>query len=224
MYEDRGLLTWRNSGYKKRDSTSNQLIHLVNRIYRGLDSRQESALVFLDQSRAFDRIYHAGLKKKMKVFGIDGPLYDLLSNYLEDRKIRVVLDGSKSKWRKTTAGVPQGSILGPLMFLIYVNDIVEELESEIYLYADDTALIINFKKEDTIRSFDQLNRDLGRLARWARDWYMLFNPTKTKYMIISNRHQDMYPSLKLNDEELERVPTYPQLGLHINENMNWKNT
>jgi hypothetical protein len=70
----------------------------------------------------------------------------MLSNYLDDRKICVVLDGSKSKWHKITAGVPQGSILGPLMFLIYTNDIVNELESEIYLYADDAVLTLNFNR------------------------------------------------------------------------------
>lgn len=147
MCEDKELLTWRNSGYKKKDSTTNQLIHIVNNIYKSLDNREECAMVFLDQSKAFDRIYHTRLKKKLKAIGIDGPLYSLLSNYLDNRMVRVVLDGSKSGWKKITAGIPQGSILGPPLFLIYANDLIENLESNIYLYADDVVLMMNYTRE-----------------------------------------------------------------------------
>ncbi len=157
----------------------------------------------------------------MKHIGIDGQLFDLLCSYLTNREMRVVIQGSNSKWRKITAGVPQGSILGPLLFLIYVNDIIENLESEIYLYADDAVLMLNFRRDNTNACFDQLNRDLERLSTWAERWLMLFNSTKTKYMIVSNKHQQQYPELKLDGECLERVSNYPQLGLHLNENMCW---
>jgi hypothetical protein len=221
MCEEKGLLTWRNSGYKKKDSTANQLLYIVNNIYNSLDKKEDCTMVFLDQSKAFDRICHVGLKRKLKSFGINGQLYSMLSNYLDDRKIRVVLDGSKSKWHKITAGVPQGSILGPLMFLIYTNDIVNELESEIYLYADDAVLTLNFNRNNMATRFDQLNRDLDRLSKWASTWFMSFNPTKTKFMVVSNNHQEQYPLLSLNGAKLERVNTYRQLGLYFNEHMNW---
>ena len=105
MCEERELLTWRNSAYKKNDSTVNQLIHIVNNIYKILDTKEDCAMVFLDQSKAFDRICHEGLKRKLKLFGIQGPLHDLLCSYLDERSVRVVLDGSSSKWQKITAGV-----------------------------------------------------------------------------------------------------------------------
>ena len=142
--ESNGHLTWRNSGYRKRDSTINQLTYIVNNIYKSLDNNEDNCLVFLDQSRAFDRIFHDGLKLKLSGIGINGALYNLLSSYLDNRRIRVVLNGQKSRWFKITAGVPQGSILGPLLFLIYIADIVEHLESEIYLYADDAVLTTSF--------------------------------------------------------------------------------
>jgi hypothetical protein len=222
MCENRGLLTWRNSGYKKKDSTVNQLIYIVDSIYKSLDKKEECSIVFLDQSKAFDRIYHRGLKLKMKSFGINGPLYDLMCSYLDKRKIRVTLNGSKSKWHKVTAGVPQGSILGPLLFLIYIDDIVNNLESDIYLYADDAVLMSSFTKDDTTINFEQMNRDLERLSNWASKWFMQFNPAKTKFMVISNNQQTQYPTLSLNGADLEKVHTYPQIGLHLNDRMNWE--
>ncbi len=113
--------------------------------------------------------------------------------------------------------------MGPLLFLIYINDIIQNLESEIYLYADDAVLTTNYSKEDTQDAFDQLNRDLDRLAVWASDNFMLFNAAKTKYMVITNTADDdtLLPDLKLNGTKLEKVRTYPQLGLLLNERMNW---
>jgi hypothetical protein len=107
------------------------------------------------------------------------------------------------------------------MFLIYTNDIVNELESEIYLYADDAVLTLNFNRNNMATRFDQLNRDLDRLSKWASTWFMSFNPTKTKFMVVSNNHQEQYPLLSLNGAKLERVNTYRQLGLYFNEHMNW---
>ena len=220
--ESNGHLTWRNSGYRKRDSTINQLTYIVNNIYKSLDNNEDNCLVFLDQSRAFDRIFHDGLKLKLSGIGINGALYNLLSSYLDNRRIRVVLNGQKSRWFKITAGVPQGSILGPLLFLIYIADIVEHLESEIYLYADDAVLTTSFAQGDADQAFEQLNRDLQRLSDWASNSFMVFNPDKTKYMVVSKAPREtLYPLLYLNGISLEKVHNYPQLGLHLNDRMNW---
>ena len=143
--------------------------------------------------------------------------------YLDERSVRVVLDGSSSKWQKITAGVPQGSILGPLLFLIYINDIVLDLDSDIHLYADDAVISLNFNINNTEEQFEQLNRDIQRLSKWAATWFMSFNPVKTKFMVISNNHQENYPVLTMNDTNLERIQTYPQLGLHFNQHMSWSN-
>ena len=142
-----------------------------------------------------------------------------MDSYLKDRKLRVVLDGAKSSWFNIFAGVPQGSILGPLLFLIYADDIVAELECDIHLYADDAVLITNYN--NPVTAFDKVNRDLDRLHTWAETWYMAFNPTKTKYMVISNTDRP-HPSLNLNGVELDKVSSYPQLGLVLNEKMNWE--
>lgn len=215
------LLTQKNSGYKKNDSTTNRLVCIVNQIYAHMDIKDDTCLVFLDQSKAFDRIHHESLKFKMGRLGIGGTLLKLLDNYLQNRKTRVVLDGAKSRWYNIFAGVPQGSILGPLMFLIYINDIEDNLECDIHLYADDAVLMTHYSN-NTEATYEKINRDLKRLHEWANRWFMSFNPTKTKYMVISAADKP-HPELKFNGTAIDQVHSYPQLGLILNDKMTWEN-
>ena len=134
--------------------------------------------MFLDISKAFDKVWHEGLLYKLKSMGISGELHKLLENYLSGRLQRVLLNGQTSTWRPVLAGVPQGSILGPLLFLIYINDLPNGLKSNAKLFADDTSLftIVNDKNE----SAKILNSDLSVISQWAFDWKMLFNPDPKK--------------------------------------------
>ena len=133
----------------------------------------EARGVFLDMSKAFDKVWHEGLIYKLKTFGISGNLLILLDSFLNNRLQRVVLNGKNSEWKEVKAGVPQGSILGPLLFLIYVNDIPDNLQSNVKLFADDVSLfsIVN----DPIKSSLQLNNDLVKIQKWSYDWKMSFN-------------------------------------------------
>ena len=106
--------------------------------------------------------------------GISGELYQVLQNYLSGRLQRVVLNGQTSSWRPVLAGVPQGSILGPLLFLIYINDLPDELKSSAKLFADDTSLFSIVKDEN--ESANALSYDLSQISKWAFNWKMLFNP------------------------------------------------
>ena len=110
--------------------------------------------------------------------GISGELYNLLESYLLGRLQRVVLNGQTSSLRPVLAGVPQGSILGPLLFLIYINDLPNELKSNVKLFADDTSLFIIVK--DKNQSANTLNNDLMLISKWAYNWKMLFNPDPSK--------------------------------------------
>ena len=152
--------------------------------------------------------------------GIEGALLAWIADYLSDRKQRVVIEGSYSDWTYIKSGVPQGSILGPLLFLIYTNDIVNNIESEIFLFADDTAILEPLSMGNL--SIDKVNRDLERLSNWASQWLVQFNPTKTKYLIFSKKlERQQYQPLYLQNKELTEVETHKHLGLTLNNTLTW---
>ena len=143
LYEylmDNNLLTQHNSGFKKNDSTINQLLKIIHQIYQDVNDGNDTCLVFLDVSKAFDKVWHEGLLFKIKQMGITGSLLDWLQSYISERHQKVVLNGMESNMCYLESGVPQGSILGPLLFLIFVNDIVDEMECIVNLFADDTSV------------------------------------------------------------------------------------
>ena len=134
--------------------------------------------LFLDISKAFDRVWHRGLLYKIKNFGIDGNLLKLIESFLSDRYQRVTINGQSSDWLPIKAGVPQGSILGPLLFLSYINDLPEGLHSNVKLFADDTAIFSSV--HTPIETANELLQDLEKIKNWAIQWKMLFNPDQSK--------------------------------------------
>ena len=130
--------------------------------------------VFLDMSKAFDKVWHEGLLFIFKQNGISGSVLQLLSSYLNERKQRVLLNGHVSDWGSVESGVPQGSVLGPLLFLIYINDLEKGIKSKINFFADDTSLI-SIVTNQTLSAVE-LNHDLNLIGQWAHQWKMSFNP------------------------------------------------
>ena len=155
------LISQNQSGFKAGDSCINQLISITHEIYQSFDDGLEVRGVFLDISKAFDKVWHEGPIFKLKQNGVRGNFLETLTNFLNDRKQRVVLNDQHSKWANIEAGVPQDSILGPLLFLIYINDLPDNLISNSKLFAGDTSLfsVIN----DKHLSANKLNQDLNRI-------------------------------------------------------------
>ena len=162
---ENNLLNSRNSGFKPKDSAVNRLVELVHNIESGLNDKEEIGIVFLDISKAFDKIWHDGLLFKLKQIGIDMSLLKWFQSYLSDRTQYVVLNGSASSHEPVMAGVPQGSILGPLLFLIYINDITENIESDMTLFADDASVLKKSKDRIIIKS--TLNNDMIKIGTWS---------------------------------------------------------
>ena len=143
--QDNNLLYKYQSGFIPGHSTTFQLLDIYYHICQTFENKQYSCMVFCDISKGFDRVWHKGLIFKLKQNGFDGNFLHWLASYLADRKQCVVLNASLSATRDVLAGVPQGSVLGPLFFLIYVNDIAEQLLSLTRLYADDSSVCFSFK-------------------------------------------------------------------------------
>jgi hypothetical protein len=197
-----------------------QLVSIVNKIYRALEDGKEISMVFLDISKAFDKVWHRGLMHKLAANGIEGNLFKWIENYLSDREIRVVLNGQGAPWVRTTAGVPQGSILGPLLFLVFINDVVENIESDINLFADDTSLlnIIN----QVVDSYDTVNRDLVKLSSWADQWLVTYNAKKTVSLHITNKKEkEIHPVLNLKGIPIKEVDTHCHLGVDFERLFSW---
>ena len=134
--------------------------------------------VFLDLSKAFDKVWHDGIIFKLKAYGVKGELLSLLKNYLENREQRVVFNGQTSEWRKIMFGIPQGSVPGPLLFLIYINDLPDGINSLCKIFADDTSLFS--KVYDIHKSASNLNDELEKINYWAYQWKMQSNPDPNK--------------------------------------------
>ena len=135
------LISSRQSGFMPKDSTVNQLLFIVNKIIVGFEKGLETRAIFLDISKAFDKVWHKGLLFKLKQNGITDTLLEWFNSYLHDRHQRVVINGAISDWKGTSGGVPQGSVLGPILFLTFINDITDGIISGIFLFADDTSLL-----------------------------------------------------------------------------------
>jgi len=203
---EENLLTPNQSGFRPSDSCVNQLLAITHEIFAAFDCNPslEVRSVFLDISKAFDKVWHEGLLYKIKSMHISGELYKLLENYLSGRFQRVLLNGQTSYWKPILAGVPQGSILGPLLFLIYINDLPNELKSNAKPFADDASLftIVN----DNNVSADILNNDLLLISQWK----MIFNPDPTKpaqeVLFSKKKKSQSHPTISLNNIQVEGVP------------------
>ena len=140
--------------------------------------------VALDISKAFDRVWHAGLLHKLKSYGISGQIFGLISSFLSNRQLRVVLDGKSSQEYPVNVGVPQGSILGPTLFLLYINDLPDDVICNIAIYADDTTLYSKCDQASDLwqqlELASELESDLRDTVDWGRMWLVDFNAGKTQ--------------------------------------------
>ena len=164
-------------------------------------------------------MWHRGLVFKLNQLGISGPLLSWFKDYLSCRSQSVIVNTSRSRSRSQNAGVPQGSVLGPLLFLVYVNDISENLLSISRLFADDTSLACSASFTADIKG--TLNHDLI-ISHWAKQWLVTFNPSKTVAMVFSNNRNVQLPNLIFDDVRISFVDNHKHLGLTLSSNGKWK--
>ena len=219
------LFTPSQSGFIPVNSCVSQLQSTTQEIYKNCDCHPPTDMrgTFLDISKAFDKVWHEGVIFKLKTYGVEGNLLKLLENYLADRQQRVVLNGRTSSWRNIYAGVPQGSVLGPLLFLIYINDLPDGLTSMCKIFADDTSLLS--KVIDKNNSNSQLNSDLAKISKWNFQWKISFNPDPNKQAIevhFSNkRDKENYPYLQFNSTDVQIPDNQKHLGLILDSKLSF---
>ena len=218
-FNDNNLLYKYQSGFLPGHSTTYQLIEIYHQIYKALDKSEHFCILFCDVNKAFDRVWHPGLLHKLKAYGIDGKLLKWFDSYLSGRTQQVFVNGSFSNSLPLHAGVPQGSVLGPFLFLVSINEIADEMESMTRLFADDTSFGIASSDINVIE--DKLNRDLETLNVWANNWLVNFNPDKTKFILFSHKRTDIYPVLKYNNNQLDHVESHQHLGVHLSHDAKW---
>lgn len=196
-------------------------MHISNDIGKALDQGKEIKAVFCDISKAFDRVWHQGLLHKLKTIGVGGKLLLWFESYLENRTQKVVLNnGISSSVKELKAGVPQGSILGPLLFTIFINNIVISIQSNICLFADDTFLYIIV--DNPTDASDIINSDLQKIANWANTWLVSFNPNKTDSMIISRKTSTpFHPMLYMYNIPITEVDHHKHLGVYFSSDGSW---
>ena len=177
-------------------------------------------MVFLDISKAFDRVWHAGLLFKLKQLGFEDPVLLFIESYLSNRLQRVTIGGQTSPWLPIEAGVPQGSILGPLLFLVYINDITVNITCDIRLFADDTSILEIV--HEPMATAENLNYNLTQIHRWGKLWRMTFNAIKSISMTFSaKRHKPDHPPLLLGNTPIPEATLHTHLGVTLSNNLSW---
>ena len=185
---------------------------------KNYNSGTQTDVAILDFSKAFDTVPHDKLLSKLRSYGIDGPLLIWLSNFLSNRTMRVMCEGSLSSEAAVDSGVPQGTVLGPLLFLCHINDLPEGVKSQVRLFADDCLLYRHICSEN-----DQvaLQEDLKALERWAETWGMRFNAKKCYIMHITPKRRTHTHMYTLAGHILDTVKDNPYLGLQISDDLRW---
>src|SRR6218665_1193904 len=213
------LLSANQHGFTRNRSCLTNLLETLEEWTEALDEGCGVDAIFLDYQKAFDTVPHQRLLSKLKGYGISVMLLEWIRNFLMYRKMRVVINGEETNWAAVLSGVPQGSVLGPLLFLIYVNELPDIIESSVRMFADDTKLWRKIQNEEDEQILQQ---DLDRLENWSETWLLKFNASKCKVMQIGRKRNVNYhlrsgmDIVNLTETEMEK-----DLGVWIDKDLKW---
>jgi len=204
-------------GFRARRSCETQLVGFVHDLAASIQ-RYQVDVAIMDFSKAFDVVHHGRLLQKLSHYGIRGETNAWIKAFLGNRTQRVVVDGSVSCSAPVVSGVPQGSVLGPLLFLLYINDLPASVQSSVRLFADDCVIYREIRSSaDTA----QFQHDLDRLVLWEQKWKMSFNISKCHIMHLCRSKKPIYTTYTLNNHPLSVVSQATYLGVEVTSNLSW---
>ena len=208
-------------GFRAKFSTEHAVLDIHEKILNNLDKRLNTCAIFLDLAKAFDSVSHNILLRKLARYGIRGNIFRFFQSYLSGRSQFVRINDVNSSLMNIEFGVPQGSILGPLLFLIFINDLPEATNFFIRLFADDTFLCS--QNDDIFALESEVNIELNKVFIWLASNKLTLNISKSKYMLFSNKTKiDRNLNIKINENRLENCVSYKYLGVIFDCNLNWK--
>ena len=222
-----GLFSDFQYGFRSSRSTAGLLTVVSDRIARAFNRSGATRAVALDISKAFYRVWHADLLHKRKSYEISGQIFGLISSFLSNRRLRVVLDGKSSQEYPVNAGVPQGSILGSKLFLLYINDLLDDVICDIAIYADDTTLYSRCDRASDLwqqlELASELESDLRDMVDWGKKWLVDFNAGKTQLVSCdrSNSNGSIDVKMKMGGSILEEKSSSKMLGLTFSSKLDW---
>ena len=220
-----GLFSDFQYSFRYSRSTADLLTVVSDRIARAFNTSRATRAVALDISKAFDRVWHAGLLHKLKCYGISGQILGLISSFLSNRQLRVVLDGKYSQEYPVNAGVPQGSILGPTLFLLYINDFPDDVICDIPIYSDDITLYSKCDQASDLwqqlQLASQLESHLRDTVDWGKTWLVDFNAGKTQLVLFDRSNNTGAIDVKMDGSVLVEKSFFKMLGLTFSSKLDW---
>ena len=221
---ENNVITKNQSAFRKLYSTITSLICSTDYWYENIDCKKLNLTIFLDLRKAFDTVDHKIMVEKLRRYGIRNTAGNWFQSYLDHRKQFCSVNGQRSKTSEVTCGIPQGSCLGPLLFIIYLNDFEKCLKfSQANIYADDTSVTI--ASDDVEKLVFEAQQELLNLSEWMRINKLSPNPAKTEYMVIGHSRKvnalNISSTLTLNDSDIKRVTKTKSLGVTVDENLKW---
>ena len=214
--ETNGLFTKHQHGFRKGHSCVTQLIEVIDDWTEELDKSNDIDCIYLDFQKAFDTVPHKRLLHKLQGYGISGSLYKWLESFLVGRKQRVVLNNEDSAWTPVTSGIPQGSVLGPILFLIYINDLPDTVRNVVKLFADDTKIYSVDKDEE---SQQRLQEDMDKLVNWSEDWLLKFDKEKCKHLHLGKGNAKTFT---IEGREITKTTEEKDLGVTIDQHLKFQ--
>ena len=176
-------------------------------------------MIVLDFWKAFDKVPHKRLMKKLRSYGVRGKIHLWIQSFLTIRQQRVAVDGENSDWVSVDSGVPQGTVLGPTLFLAFINDLVRAAKhSQVRLFADDCVLYREVKNQEDC---ELLQADLENLEKWEEKWSMSFNPDKCNSISITRKRNKLCHNYKLHNQDFKQVSSTPYLGVELSSDLTW---